>query len=561
MRMTSGFTCSTLLWLALFLPIGKAGIQPFDLLLEPTEEFIHYNDGYIRAPGFIDLKGLVFTALSDSFVSNDDDTDNLGSDDKFSGGDSSSPPRRNSNRKLDGGIEDGGTDVDIAIFRLPRKCVHSKAGCNWPELGVGKISDDGSLRWCCSQEAIDLGLCNDQDNGFGRLIIDKNLFQGVRRFVSVPREGPMNKTVRYGHVEENQSGTYVVLYANCNERGREVYVKGESVWKSKHGYLPGELYGFMYFFTFLMIIYFGLLLWYGILMYANEESRIDIERWIFMSICLGLLEMIFRSADYYIWNIGGYRSNVVIWAGVLIGVFKQGVSRCLTVMVSLGWGVVRDSLGSTMRVIVVLGTIYIVASSVENLMVVFAIEDMNTLRLSTEEKILTVVRMLNLLVSIIDVIFIMWILDALNNTMLYLENMNQSRKLERFLKLRCLFLFAILFAVMWTVFTIVHTVDEEGIVGEEWAWAIDAATEINYLFVLIGVAYLWRPNPSARDYAYVMELPGMGTDEDNELELAGVVPSAMDDDDDGSAGKNGFGENGFHDDEPDGGNDHRFQIT
>jgi hypothetical protein len=194
-------------------------------------------------------------------------------------------------------------------------------------------------------------------------------------------------------------------------------------------------------------------------------------------------------------------------------------------------------------------------------MVVFAIEDMNTLRLSTEEKILSVVRMLNLLVTIIDVVFIMWILDALNNTMLYLENMNQSRKLERFLKLRCLFLFAILFAVMWTVFTIVHTVDEEGIVGEEWAWAIDAATEVNYLFVLIGVAYLWRPNPSAREYAYVMELPGMGTYEDNEFELAGVVPSAADDDDDGSAGKNGFHEKGFHDEEPDGENDHRFQIT
>jgi len=128
----------------------------------------------------------------------------------------------------------------------------------------------------------------------------------------------------------------------------------------------------------------------------------------------------------------------------------------------------------------------------------------------------------------------MWILDALNGTMMYLDNMNQTRKLGRYLKLRTLFLFAILFAVVWAVFSLVNTYDEEGIVREEHEWIVDAATEVNYLFVLIGVAWLWKPNPSAKEYAYVMELPAMGGDgEGNELELTGHVPSAMDDDDDG----------------------------
>jgi hypothetical protein len=58
--------------------------------------------------------------------------------------------------------------------------------------------------------------------------------------------------------------------------------------------------------------------------------------------------------------------------------------------------------------------------------------------------------------------------------------------------------------------------------------------ELNYIYVLAGVAILWRPSPNAKEYAYVMELPAMtaGEDEDgNELELTGVVPSAVDDDD------------------------------
>ena len=68
--------------------------------------------------------------------------------------------------------------------------------------------------------------------------------------------------------------------------------------------------------------------------------------------------------------------------------------------------------------------------------------------------------------------------------------------------------------------------------------------------VLIGICCLWRPNPSAREYAYVMELPATGEDGDTELELSGIVPSAMDDDDEDLA-KEG---NGYDD------QDDRFKI-
>mmetsp|Transcript_17202 Transcript_17202/g.25468 ORF Transcript_17202/g.25468 Transcript_17202/m.25468 type:complete len:91 (+) Transcript_17202:3-275(+) len=58
--------------------------------------------------------------------------------------------------------------------------------------------------------------------------------------------------------------------------------------------------------------------------------------------------------------------------------------------------------------------------------------------------------------------------------------------------------------------------------------------EMNYLFVLSSVAWLWRPSPNAKEFAYVMELPALGVGEDGEveLEMTASVPSAMDDDDD-----------------------------
>jgi hypothetical protein len=75
------------------------------------------------------------------------------------------------------------------------------------------------------------------------------------------------------------------------------------------------------------------------------------------------------------------------------------------------------------------------------------------------------------------------------------------------------------------------------------ARVVDAAIEANYIFVLCGVAVLWRPQKNAKEYAYVMQLPSAKADdeqdgEEGEFEMANVVPSAADsdDDDDGDGG-------------------------
>jgi hypothetical protein len=576
-------TSNSMLWLAalfslaLSLPGANAEIRDVTILMPPTDEFVHFTDGYLIAPGFIDLTSLKFTAVSESIGFVDDDQgsgesggvteddkipDDIG-DDEFE-----EPPRQrqrrqrqrqlstNRQRQLDGGIEEGSSVVDIAVFALPDSCANTRSGCDWTDLGIGGKLADKTSRWCCSNDAIDQGLCGGTEEDYGRLIINTDKFDGNHRFVEISQTGSVSKAIRYGKMEMHTTGQYVVLFANCNPRdGREVVVSGTTVWKSKDGFLPGELFEFMYFYLAMTIIYFVLLLWYGISMRLNEESRIPIEKWFLMTIVLGLVEMFFRTSDYMIWNEDGYRQDLAMYMGIFMGAVKRGISRCLGVMVALGWGVVTDSLGSNLRTIVVLGSIYIGVSGAQSLMLIFAVEDMKTLSFEEEEELFDVVTVLTFVTAALDVIFIMWILDALNGTMESLENMGQSRKLMRYLRLRCIFLFAILFAVVWAIFSLVDTYDEQGIVREEQEWVIDATTEINYLFVLIAVAILWRPNPNAKEYAYVMELPALGGDDENDLELTCNIPSAMDDDDDQEPSS---GAKGFHDD--DDLHDNRFQI-
>lgn len=234
-----------------------------------------------------------------------------------------------------------------------------------------------------------------------------------------------------------------------------------------------------------------------------------------------------------------------------MGVLKSGISRCLLVMVSLGWGVVRDTLGDTLPKIISLGVLYCGVSSVSQFMEILTMEEMETISLEEENELLDMDAILAFVVFLINVIFVLWTLDALNGTMEYLESMNQTRKLMRYLRFRCIFLFAILFSVVWLVFNLVDTYDEDGILEEQHEWVVIAAQEVNFLFLLVGVAVLWWPNPNAKEYAYVMELPAMGANEDgeNELELTGVVPSAADDDDDDGKHMNGNGDfdSGFKD--------------
>ena len=184
--------------------------------------------------------------------------------------------------------------MDVVIFHLPQKCVHQKKGCDWTELGVGKHTHDEnkSLRWCCSSETVSSGLCKNET--LGRLLLDDVLFTGNHREVIIPNEGDDTESIKYGKMEETESGSYVVLFANCNLRGREIYVEGEAVWKSKHGYLPGELYGFMDFYVIVTIVYFVLWAMYGCAMKVNAAYRIEIEKWIMLAISLGLLEMNLR---------------------------------------------------------------------------------------------------------------------------------------------------------------------------------------------------------------------------------------------------------------------------
>jgi len=127
------------------------------------------------------------------------------------------------------------------------------------------------------------------------------------------------------------------------------------------------------------------------------------------------------------------------------------------------------------------------------------------------------------LLSIVDFIIWFWILMGLNMTIKYLEDNQQERKLQRYKWLLNIMIIAVVMNMLAVLFLTMEIADGLNVNITLWP----ATTEAGFFLVVACVAYLWRPNPNAREYAYVEEL---NSDESvYELELTEESPTVLQD--------------------------------
>jgi hypothetical protein len=201
-------------------------------------------------------------------------------------------------------------------------------------------------------------------------------------------------------------------------------------------------------------------------------------------------------------------------------------------MVAMGWGVVRASLARhTFMGIVAMGTFYLVASAMFDIYytILWSDDSVNDTNGSVESygggeqketEIGDFIQVCFWLSFYIDIVFLIWIPSAMCQTMHYLKTTNQLRKLERYQTL----LKIMIVSVVLTIVTIILVFS--GAFGLSFM-DIGEGNEFNFFIILTLVAFVWRPNPNAREFAYAMEL-GTGDDENGTTDLELVADSACD---------------------------------
>jgi len=270
---------------------------------------------------------------------------------------------------------------------------------------IGGSAYGGQRAVCCSPDLAKLGVCKQGEIIYRQSTKNPGWPQVFETTFEVDES---EATFASRSIQITKTGMYNLYFIHCDPSLNDVLVEGKTIWKNPTGYLPGRMAPLMNFYGYMSLAYVILgIYWFS--QYARFwKEVIPLQNCITLVITLGMFEMALWYFDYAEFNETGVRpTGITVWA-VTFGTIKRTVSRLIILMVSMGYGVVRPTLGGITSKVISLGATFFLASEVLELVEnVGAISD-----LSGKTRLLLV-----LPVALLDAFFILWIFNSLSATL------------------------------------------------------------------------------------------------------------------------------------------------
>ncbi|XP_041668677.1 transmembrane protein 87A-like isoform X1 [Cheilinus undulatus] len=274
--------------------------------------------------------------------------------------------------------------------------------------------------------------------------------------------------------------------------------------KGPHDYSSPADWPLMMFFMVMCIVYvlFGALWLLWCACYWRDLLRIQF--WIGAVIILGMLEKaVFYSEYQSIRYKGDYVQGAVIFAE-LLSALKRSLARILVLIVSLGYGIVRPRLGTTVHRLVAVGLLYLIFSSVEGVLRV------------TGGFYGTVALVANLSLSLIDSCVMWWIFISLSQTTRLLKLRRNVVKLSLYQHFTNTLIFSVVASIIFIIWTtkVFKLVDCQ---RQGWRdlWVDDAFWRLLFSTILLVIMVLLRPSANSQRFSHSPLI-----DEDDEEEEA-----------------------------------------
>ncbi|CAI7739275.1 unnamed protein product [Closterium sp. NIES-53] len=376
---------------------------------------------------------------------------------------------------------------------------------------IGYATSAKTRSFCCTPELVQRTGCNpghvivrprDGDHQWPR-VVEINFFGNDTTVVAAPSE-----------IRIKMTGMYYLWFVICDKSMAGVSVTGTTVWKNPDGYLPGMMAPYLLFYEIMAVVYTILGIIWFVQYFRFWQDGLQIHTCITAVLVLSMAEMATWFFDFANFNSSGFRPiGTTIWAATL-GAIRKAVSRVLVLVVSMGFGVVRPTLGGLSGKVVALGVGYFAAVELLDVMQnVGAIDD-----LTSSERLFLV-----LPVAVLDAIFILWIFSALSKTLAQLQAKRTTHKLELYRKFTNGLAIAVLVSVAWIGFEMyLRTSDPY---NEQWEgdWITGCFWHVLTLMLLCLICVLWAPSRNATRYAYSEDVPEELGEE--EVALTKVSPS------------------------------------
>ncbi|XP_061552715.1 transmembrane protein 87A-like isoform X2 [Phycodurus eques] len=274
--------------------------------------------------------------------------------------------------------------------------------------------------------------------------------------------------------------------------------------KGPHDYSSPADWPQMMFFMVMCIVYvlFGALWLFWCACYWRDLLRVQF--WIGGVILLGMLEKaVFYSEYQNIRYRGDYVEGAVIFAE-LLSALKRSLARILVLIVSLGYGIVKPRLGTTVHRLAAVGLLYLLFSSVEGVLRV------------TGGFYGTVALGANLSLSLIDSCVMWWIFISLSQTTRMLKLRRNVVKLSLYQHFTNTLIFSMLASIIFIIWTtkVFKLVDCQ----KSWRdlWVDDAFWRLLFSTILLVIMVLLRPSANNQRFSHLSLID----DEDEDAEDA-----------------------------------------
>lgn len=299
-------------------------------------------------------------------------------------------------------------------------------------------------------------------------------------------------------------GVYV-LGLNVTTNSSDHFIGVHIEINSDYGYLSAVDWPLLPFYGFMCIYYIILGLIWLILSFMQWRDLLRVQFWVGGVILLGMLEKATFYAEYQSINNTGIAVQGTMIFAEWVSCAKRTLARMLVIIVSLGFGIVKPRLGSTLPRVVGVGILYFFLAASEAYL-------RNTKVKSQSNRDLLVA---SVPLAVLDSAICLWIFSALVNTTRTLRLRRNEAKLSLYRHFTNTLIFSVVASVIFMLYCIkVHRYVACLTVWKD-IWLEDAFWHILFSCILLVIMILWRPTNNNQRYAFV---PLLDTGDDNEEE-------------------------------------------
>ncbi|KAI8589609.1 lung seven transmembrane receptor-domain-containing protein [Geranomyces variabilis] len=340
---------------------------------------------------------------------------------------------------------------------------------------------------CGDGNTIDTGRCAEADRG--TFIIDRTKAPSAYNVaVNVSSLGS-SKPVAY---DITRTGFYCLVALSQSDKYNSVEVAVTV--QNPYGLLPATDYPKLPFYGILSIVYLIVGVAWMVVSFINWRDLLPVQHYISGVTIFLTLEMAFNYGFFEDFNHWGRSSTGLLVCCVVLNAARNSVSFFMLLIVSLGYGVVRPTLGSTMKKCLYLTYVHFVCG------VVYAASSLLVTEISIWVLLFCVMPLSTSMTA-----FYFWILTAITKSMNHLESRRQNVKLQMYRRLWRLLVGSVVIIVLMFGVDAFFFANRE---STEWLpkhWRVrwfllDGWLNLLYLFVFLGICILWRPTENNQRY-------------------------------------------------------------